>query len=229
MNAMEADQLSRTLAETAVKIATDIFGGKKPTHEKRKYESFDLIKTQAEINTIEKARDLIRTLYLNEVTSLENRLSLENHLSTLLVRLCRMGLHSVPLQHDLKSLHEWSQSTAKADIENLRRYMESQKSDMDAIEKRRQNEMFLNPQKRGQWFDRIFSGNRTACPNFAIDSKTGRKTFDMKEVKEIYLREGTSFLKNRQDIRPQFDEKKEEARLPTPDLLNRDGNHEILA
>lgn len=28
------------------------------------------------------------------------------------------------------------------------------------------------------------------------------ETFDMKEVKEIYLREGTSFLKNRQDIRP---------------------------
>ena len=148
MNAMEADKLSQTLAETAIKIATDIFGGKKPTHEKRKYESFDMIKTQAEINTIEKTRDLIRTLYLDEVTSMENRQSLENHLSTLLDRLIRMGLHSVPLQHDLKSLHEWSQSTAKADIESLRKYMESQKSDMDAAEKQRQNEMFLNPKKK---------------------------------------------------------------------------------
>ena len=109
MKLEEADSLSITLAKILVDVTSATVGSKLPTHEKGKYQSSDMVRTQAKINTILKAKDLIRKLYLNEVRSQEERKSVEDHLSVLLDRLCVMGLQSLPLALDVTSLHNWSQ------------------------------------------------------------------------------------------------------------------------
>jgi len=104
----EADRLSKTVARILVDTTSAVVGSKLPTHEKRKYQSHDLIKAQAEITTISKARDLIRTLSREEFRSPMERQRIELHLSVLLDRLVRMGLNSIPRSLDIKSLSEWS-------------------------------------------------------------------------------------------------------------------------
>ena len=63
-------------------------------------------KTKVEITTISTARDLIRTLFFREVKSENESKEVENHLSVLLDRLCRMGLSSIPRSLDLETLQE---------------------------------------------------------------------------------------------------------------------------
>ena len=195
-----------------------MLGRKLPTHEKGKYQSLDIVKSQAEITTISKASDLIRTLFFNEVTNEDDRKSVERHLSVLLDRLCRMGLRSIPRSLDIASLHEWSQVQAPFDLENLRRYMEKRKNTLEAQAHQVSQELFLDPKKRGLWFERNFESQRVLCPDYAIESKTGRKTSDENEVKQIYLQEGACFLRNMQHIRPPFDEAKEEKCSAVPDI-----------
>ena len=116
----DAEDISKRLAQCLIDTTSAVVGSKLPTHEKGKYHSSDLVKAQAEINTISKARDLIRTLYLNEVNTQEERRMVEDHLTVLLDRLCVMGLRSVPRSLELKQLHEWSELNAPADIIEIR-------------------------------------------------------------------------------------------------------------
>jgi len=204
---VDADIISKSLAKTLVQVTSAVVGNKLPTHEKGKYHSSDLIKSQAEINTISGARDLIRTLYMNEVNTPEERRLVEDHLSVLLDRLCVMGLSSIPRSLEINQLHEWSQMKAPLDIINIKNYMEKRKCTMDLLEKERQRKLFLDPKKRGRWFEQVFGTRIVTCPNFAIDSKSGKKTFDEQEVKRIYIEEGASLLKNKIDLPPRFDEK----------------------
>ena len=196
----KADEISKLLAQILVDETSAVVGSKLPTHEKGKYRSSDLIKAQAEITTISKARDLIRTLYLDETKSPEDRRLVENHLSVLLDRLCAMGLTSVPKSLDIKNLHEWSETKAPGDIVNIRSYMEKRKCTMDLLEKERQRKIFLDPKKRGHWFESVFGTRIVTCPNFVVDSRSGKKTFDEKEVKRIYVEEGASLLRNKIDL-----------------------------
>jgi hypothetical protein len=69
VNLDEADNLSVDLAKILVEVTCATVGSKLPTHEKGKYQSSDMVRAQAEITTISKARDLIRTLYMDEVRS----------------------------------------------------------------------------------------------------------------------------------------------------------------
>ena len=190
----EADTLSKTLAKILVEVTSATVGNKLPTHEKGKYQSSDMVKSQAKINTISKARDLIRTLFLDEVRSPEDRKSVEDHLSVLLDRLCIMGVQSLPLSLDIHSLHQWSQSTAPEEISCLRNYMKARKCTMDQQETEHRRKLFLDPKKRGKWYDHVYEARVMPCPNFAIDCKTGTKTFDPAEVKRIYMEEGAAFF-----------------------------------
>ena len=124
----EADSISQQLAEILVSTTSSVVGHKHPTHEKGKHSSVESKKIQAEISTIENARNLIRTLWLNEVSSDDETDEVKTHLAVLLDRLCRMGLNSVPRQLDLDSLHEWSEVEAPVDLVSLRRLMEVQES-----------------------------------------------------------------------------------------------------
>jgi len=200
----DADLISKRLAQILVHVTSAVVGNKLPTHEKGKYHS---AKSQAEINTISEARDLIRTLFMDEINTLEERRLVEDHLSVLLDRLCVMGLNSIPKSLDINQLHEWSQLKAPEEIINIKNYMEKRKCTMDLLEKERQRKLFLDPKKRGRWFEQAFGTRIVTCPNFAIDSKSGKKTFDEKEVKRLYLEEGASLLKNKIDLPPCFDEK----------------------
>ena len=221
----DADNISKHLAQCLIDTTSAVVGSKLPTHEKGKYHSSDLVKAQAEINTISKARDLIRTLYLNEVNTQEEKRLVEDHLTVLLDRLCVMGLRSIPRSLDLDRLHEWSELKAPTDILDIRAYMEQRRWTMDLAEKERQRKLFLNPKNRGRWFERVFGTRVSVCPNFAIDSKTGRKTFEENEVKKIYVQEGASLLKNKIELPPPYEEKMEAPLSPPPDPRARSNLH----
>jgi len=105
---------------------------------------------------------------------------------------------------------------APLDIINIKNYMEKRKCTMDLLEKERQRKLFLDPKKRGRWFERVFGTRIVTCPNFAIDSKSGKKTFDEQEVKRIYIEEGASLLKNKIDLPPRFDASNHAFHLRTP-------------
>ena len=105
---------------------------------------------------------------MDEVNSIEERHLVEEHLSVLLDRLCKMGLSSIPRSLDIKHLHQWSQIEAPADITNIRTYMEKRKCTMDQVEKDRQRKLFLDPKKRGRWFEYTFGTRTVTCPNFAV-------------------------------------------------------------
>ena len=181
-----ADQLSQTLARIIVDETVTVVGSKLPTHEKGKYQSL----ARAEITTIEKARDLIRRLYLDEFKSQEDRVSTENHLSTLLDRLCRMGLNSVPRVLSLDALHKWAEVDAPMDLETLRWYIQVRKETMAEESKQKSRKQFLDPKKRGKWFERIFGAQRSTCPNFAIDSKTGKRRLWSKKLNRFISMKG---------------------------------------
>ena len=212
-----ADFFSKLVASQVVKAVGSIVGMKRPTHRKGKYQSLDVTKAKAEITTIAKARDLIRKLYLDEVRSDQERNETWVHLQVLLDRLCRMDL-PIPTSFTIPSLHEWSESWAPFHIQNISNYLRSRKEDMISEEKRKCQELFLNPTSRGRWFQRLF-GTKTSgsCPNFAIDSKTGARTTDPDEVKEIYLREGAHFLRNKMDRPGDFREEDYITPEPPPD------------
>ena len=76
-----------------------------------------------------------------------------------------------------------------------------------SLEKKQQASLFMDPKKRGKWLERIFGNHPVACPNYAIDSESGRQTSDPDEVKAIYLKEGSQFLKNKLLCPPANDEK----------------------
>ncbi len=73
---------------------------------------------------------------------------------------------------------------------------------MDSIEKERQRKLFLDPRKRGKWLDHVFGARMIACPNYVVDSKSGKKIFDEKEVKRVYVQDGSALLRNKADLPP---------------------------
>lgn len=77
----------------------------------------------------------------------------------------------------------------------------------------------MDPKKKGKWFDLIFKGQTWSCPNFAIDPKSGTRSYEEKEVKRLYLQEGASLLRTKHDIRPPFDEKIDSPPSPIPASL----------
>jgi hypothetical protein len=90
-------------------------------------------------------------------------------------------------------------------------------------EKSRQNilkrDMFLNPQTKGKWLDLHFKTSPPKMPAYAIDH-TGEKFTSPEKVKEIYLREGTLFLKEKINA-PGPDEGKEHPRYQEPPDLEK--------
>ena len=112
-----------TSCSLAVQMAKDlvesVVGTTRPTHRKGKFRSKDITKATAEITTLQKARDLIRTLFLDECNSGEKE---ENyfHLKILLDRLVRMGVSTIPRSMDIPNLHQWSESYAPLHIQTLK-------------------------------------------------------------------------------------------------------------
>jgi hypothetical protein len=215
-----ANSFSEALASEIVSLVGSIVGMKRATHKKGKYQTTEITKARAEITTISKARDLIRSLYFDEFLSDEARSGTTTHLRVLLDRLCRMGL-PIPVASDIASLHEWSESMAPYHIKNISTYLSRQRSDLISIEKQKDRETFLDCKRRGAWLEKNFGSKALGCPNFAFDPKSGSITTNPGEVKRIYLEEGAQFLRNKLECPPEFKEEEEIKPEPPPDLKTR--------
>ena len=125
-----------------------LLGSTRATHRKGKFETPDLVRYQAEISTISKARDLIHALSQNEVHP-EQRANTEVHLSVLLDRLVIMGLSSVPRSLEIKLLCEWADTSALSDIESLKKYIRHRKMDLESLESIESHRLFMNAKNVG--------------------------------------------------------------------------------
>ena len=211
----EYDELSESTAQIIVKEVGQVLGLKSDTHTKGKYLPTDVCKVKGLITTISKARDLIRTLTLQEFSSSTDEKEVEEHLRVLFERIGRIGLSSVP-KFEKAALLQWSEGSATNEIGYLEKYLRSRKADMVSEEKERLRRLFLDPRKRRLWYQNTFSLGVTGCPNFAINS-SGTKTFNPEEVKEVYLREGTTHLKVKLKL-PLVEEKESIVPEPPPNL-----------
>src|SRR3954454_15520792 len=100
---------------------------------------------------------------------------------------------------DKSALEKWSQLTAAEELKCLNQYLERRKTDLMSQEPDASWKLFMDPRKRKIWFQNAYGLQNSGCPNFAIDWK-GVKTYDPAQIKEIYLREGTSRLKIKLEI-----------------------------
>jgi len=210
----DANSLSIATAETLIHTVGAIAGMKKGTHKKGPFESLEFSKAKAEISTIQKARDLVRSLFWKEFKNEQERKDIESYLQVCLDRLIRLGNNTIPISLDPTSMWTWSESTALSEIEAITTYLKSRKLDLQSQEKIARRNMFLDPKKRGKWLEHIFGNAASSCPNFAIDSATGLSTSKPEEVKRIYLKEGSDFLKKGIDCPPPFHI--DDHRLPEP-------------
>ena len=214
-----ADQLSKDVArciiDNALKIAQQT--GKKKSQERKSRFTREL---EREIGLIREVRDLLRKLGGN-LSSPEKETSLMESLHLYLDILSLMDLPSLPLEISVKSLTKWSDESAEQEIERLQRYIKFDQTKQESDEKQWKRDLFLDPKKRGKWIDLHFKPHRTGPPDFAIDGQTNEKTRDPKKVKEIYLKEGTIFL--RKKLQPPGPEEEIEAKYePAPSLSPRE-------
>ena len=138
-----------------------------------------------------------------------------------------MDLPSFPHETSVQSLIKWSEESAEHEIERLQRHIKFDQTKQRNNEKEWKRDLFLDPKKRGQWIDLHFKSHRKGPPEFAIDGETDEKTKDPKKVKEIYLKEGTIFLKKK--LQPPGPEEEKEAKYePTPSLSPRENKIHTL-
>src|SRR6185503_8968571 len=215
------DKFSKRIAEKIVDIVGSITGTKRPTHSKGKYLPSDVVRAQAEITTLCKARDLIRTLIFSECKSEHEKGEVMEHLRILLDRLVVFGIAGIPRTFDLESLGEWAETNALVNTQSLKKYVSSRKLDLVSLEKLESQKKFMNPKKRGEWLDRVFGGRRSNCPSYAIDPSSGARITDPDAVKKLYIQEGSAFLRNKLPLPDPFEEKEEIYPEPVPLLQER--------
>jgi hypothetical protein len=211
-----AERWSKRIARTIVQTTGSITGLKRPTHKKGKFETDILKKTTAQVSTLSKARDLIRSLSQTEFRSEQEKRELEEYLKVCLDRLVRLGVNSIPTTLNIRVLVEWSESAAIREIGAAQKYIADRKEDIVSLDKLRRKQMFLDPKRRGEWFADTYGTPTNSCPTYAIDEQSGMRTYNPEEVKNIYLREGSSFLRNKIPCLP--DSKEERKPEPPPNL-----------
>ena len=91
-----ADFFSQRLVCLAIELVESEIGAKRPTHRKGKFQMKTVTLATAELTTIQKARDLIRALFLQELSSEVEEEQVRSHLKILLDRLCRMVSQRFP-------------------------------------------------------------------------------------------------------------------------------------
>ena len=55
----------------------------------------------------------------------------------------------------------------------------------------------MKPETKGEWLDKQFKFDRPRTLYYAIDASSEEKSRDPERVKEIYLKEGTLFLRKK--------------------------------
>jgi hypothetical protein len=136
-----ADKYSQALVRRAIDFVENEIGAKRPTHRKGKFQMKTVVLATAEITTIQKARDLIRTLCLREASEEKQARS---HLEVLLDRLCRMGLSTVPRSLELSELHQWAETYAPFRLKQLKADIRAQNEDARTKERKERLKWFLD-------------------------------------------------------------------------------------
>jgi hypothetical protein len=115
---------------------------------------------------------------------------------------------------------QWGKNRGPGELTYLEHRQEYNRQMRAAVEKEKLKKLFLSPEGKREWITHYFQPQRTALQDFAIDSKTGIKYRNAKKVRELYLEEGTYFLKSKIEA-PGPEEEKEVIYEPPPDLRNR--------
>jgi hypothetical protein len=74
-------------------------------------------------------------------------------------------------------------------------------------ERKKMNKMFRNPKMRGKWLEFYFGKPNSSLPNYVVDPQSGEQVYDPGRIKDLYLREGTLYLKTFHPRPPDHDEK----------------------
>lgn len=199
----DPDLISRMMASLIVDSAIQITGRKASKKRKTNRTTAKLV---SEIRTIQRARDLIRSLTFKEVPKDQEKAT-STQLEHLLDRLTRMGLSSVPVSNNLRKLQQWADGEALQDLTILQEYAQLCKKDIRNKERQDLRKLFCNPSQKGKWLEYYFGKPSTTTPNFAIDPDTGSQVFDPDKIKALYLQEGTLSLKTAYPAPPPFDAK----------------------
>lgn len=215
---VDPDRISRAFANMMVGTAIQILGRKSIS---RKSRCIETAKLTAEIRTIHQARNIIRSLFFDEVKK-EDVPARKEFLDYLLDRLVRMDLASVPTSNDIKILYEWSEKEALEDLAKLEEYAQVRKKDLIFQERQKMNKMFKTPKLHGKWLEYYFGKPTSTLPNFVIDPLSGTQVYDPDKMKELYLREGTLHLKDFHPCPPEHDEKEHTPPKDSPDENKRE-------
>jgi exonuclease III len=73
------DKFSQLVVQKAKDIVESVVGATRPTYRKGKFRSEDVVRATAEITTLQKARDLIRALFLKEYSSHDDKEEIHSH------------------------------------------------------------------------------------------------------------------------------------------------------
>ena len=123
---------------------------------------------------------------------------------------------NLPVPLDRHTVQTWVEQHAEEQIEHLEiclKLATKQDEHKDQIRKR---DLFLNPRTRGKWLDLHFKTSPPAMQCFAIDG-SGKIFREPDEVKNIYLTEGTLFLKKKLEAPgPEEEEKRTFPEPPEP-------------
>src|ERR1044071_3289742 len=145
-----AERWSKRIARTIVQTTGSITGLKRPTHKKGKFETDILKKTTAQVSTLSKARDLIRSLSQTEFRSEQEKRELEEYLKVCLDRLVRLGVNSIPTTLNIRVLVEWSESAAIREIGAAQKYIADRKEDIVSLDNLRRKTNVSRPEKTGR-------------------------------------------------------------------------------
>ena len=205
----EADRISLKTARAIVGIAlqTKIRRG---NDENRA--SF-VIRTKEKLQTIKKVCDFVQQIKNNHFLDKTDEAECFMELDIALGQLCICDIPNLPVELNRETIQLWVDRYAEEQIEHLENCLKtaiSQEHHKDRIRKR---DMFINPQTRGKWLDLHFKTSPPTIPDHAIDN-TGKIFRLAEEAKNIYLKEGTFFLKKKLEAPGPEEEKREYEKPP---------------
>jgi hypothetical protein len=144
-------------------------------------------------------------------------------LNILIDQLVLCDMPNLPIQLNRNTVQSWVELHAEEQIEHLETCLKAITSQEDHKERDRKRDLFVNPQTRGQWLDLHFKTSPPTMPPYAIDS-TGIIHREPDDVKNVYLTEGTLFL--RKKLEAPGPEVKQEKKYPEPPDLKLRKEHD---
>jgi len=145
-------------------------------------------------------------------------------LNILMDRLCMCDIPNLPVPLNHHTIQWWVEHHAEEQIEHLENCLKMAMKQNDNKEQIRKRNLFLNPRTRGKWLDLHFKSSPPTMQSFAIDG-AGRIFREPNEVKNIYLTDGTLFLRKKLEA-PGPEEEAKRTFAEPPDIRKRPATSE---